>query len=93
MTQIPSTLQIIMGRSKNDFVMPISVADPNDLVGSTFLMPPKEYGKYFFAHIVQAIEDREQNNLAKDEDHICFLCSINDDQSKEIMSYNDQMCP
>jgi hypothetical protein len=67
------------------------IVDPNDLVGRTFLMPPQEDGQRFRARIVRAIEDHERN-LAKDEDRIHFLCSINDDQFEEIMSYNDLLC-
>jgi hypothetical protein len=73
---------------ENDLTMPMPVVDPNDLVGCTFLMPPQEDGQRFHARIVRAIEDHERN-LAKDEDRIHFLCSINDDQFEEIMSYND----
>jgi hypothetical protein len=73
---------------ENDLVMPMPIGDPNDLVGRTFLMPPQEDGQRFRARIVRAILDNEWN-LAKDEDHIHFLCSINDDQFEEIMSYND----
>jgi hypothetical protein len=51
-------------------------------------MPPQEDGQRFRARIVRAIQDHEQH-LAKDEDHIHFLCSINDDQFEEIMSYNE----
>jgi hypothetical protein len=72
---------------ENDLAMPMPVVDPNDLVGRTFLMPPQEDGQRSRAHIVRAIKDHTRN-LAKDEDHIHFLCSINDDQFEEIMTYN-----
>lgn len=64
------------------------VVDPNDRVGCTFLMPPQEDGQCFCACIVRATEDHEQD-LANDPDRIHFLCSVNDDQFEEIMSYND----
>jgi hypothetical protein len=64
------------------------IVDPNDLVGRTFLMPPQEDGQRFRAHIVRALEDHEQD-LAKDSSRIQFLCSVNDDQLEEIVSYND----
>jgi hypothetical protein len=73
---------------ENDSVTPMPIVDPNDFVGRTFLMPPQEDGQRFRARIVRAIKDHERN-LAKDEDCIHFLCSMNDDQFKEIMSYND----
>jgi hypothetical protein len=67
---------------------PIPVVDPNDLVGRTFLMDEQEDGQRYRARIVRAIEDHEAN-LANDTDRIRFLCSINDDQYEEIISYND----
>ena len=64
------------------------VVDPNDIVGCTFLMTPQEDGQRFRARIVRAIEDHERH-LARDEDRLHFLCSVNDDQFEEVMSYND----
>jgi len=64
------------------------VFSPLDLVGHTFLLEPHEDGQCFCAHIVKAIKDHE-NNLAQHPEHLKFLCSINDDTVKEIMSYND----
>jgi hypothetical protein len=71
-----------------NLVMPMPIVDPNDLVGRTFLMAPWPDGQRFHAHIVRAIEDHERD-LANNSEHIYFLCSINDDQYEEIMSYND----
>jgi hypothetical protein len=73
---------------ENNLAMPMPTVDSNDLVGRTFLMPPQEDGQRFHACSVRAIEDHEWN-LAKDEDCIHFLCSINDDQFEKIMFYND----
>jgi hypothetical protein len=64
------------------------IVDPNDLVGRTFLMVPQPDGQRFRAHIVRAIEDHERD-LANNSERTHFLCSINDDQFEEIMSYND----
>jgi hypothetical protein len=64
------------------------VVDPNDLVGRTFLMPEQQDGQRFCARIVQAIKDHERD-LANDPDRIQFLCSVNDYQFEEILSYND----
>jgi hypothetical protein len=64
------------------------IVDPNDLVGRTFLMAPQPDGQRFRARIVRAIEDHERD-LANNSERIHFLCSVNDDQFEEIMSYND----
>jgi hypothetical protein len=53
-------------------------------------MPQQEDGQRFHACIVRALEDHE-TDLAKETDWIQFLCSINDDQFEEIVSYNDLM--
>jgi hypothetical protein len=42
----------------------------------------------FVRAIVGAIEDHKRD-LANDPDRIQFLCSVNDDQFEEILSYND----
>jgi hypothetical protein len=70
--------------------MPVLIVDANNLVGRTFLMAPQPDGQCFRAHIVQAIEDHERD-LAYNSECIHFLCSVNDDQFKEIMSYNDPL--
>ena len=64
--------------------MPMPIADPNDLMGCTFLMAPQPDGQRFRARIVRAIEDHERN-LASNPEHTHFLCSVNDDQFDEIM--------
>ena len=51
-------------------------------------MPPQEYGQNFRVHIVKMI-DNHKTKLEKDPDHIQFICSVDDDQYKDIMSYND----
>jgi hypothetical protein len=57
---------------------PMTIVDPNDLVGHT----------RFRARIVRAIEERAQG-LAKEPERIKFLCAVNEDQFEEILSYND----
>ena len=64
------------------------VFDPDDMVGRTFLLEPQEEGQRFRARIVRAIKEQD-NELAQDPDKIKFLCSINEDQYEEILSYND----
>jgi hypothetical protein len=54
-------------------------------------MPQPEDGQQFHAHmIVRAIEDHEEK-LTSEPKHPKFLCSINDDQFEETISYNDLM--
>jgi hypothetical protein len=64
------------------------VFNAQDLVGRTFLLNPQEDGQKYRARIVQAVEDR-QSLVEQQPDRVKFLCSINDDQYEEIMSYND----
>jgi hypothetical protein len=51
-------------------------------------MPPEADGQRFRAKIVQAIDDYETNI---EKDRMKFLCSINDDEKEELLSYNDIM--
>jgi hypothetical protein len=67
---------------------PMPVIDPNDLIGRTFLMPQQEDGQRFRARIVRALEDHEAN-LGKESDRIQFVCSVNDDQFEDIISYQE----
>ena len=65
--------------------------DPEALIGRTFLTLPREKdGHQFRARIVRAIEDHETSHM-NDPDRLKFVCSINNDQFEEIMSYNDIM--
>jgi len=61
---------------------------PSDLVGHTFLLDPQEDGQRFHARIVQAIEEQD-TKLHGHADWFKFLCSINDDQYEEILTYNE----
>ena len=67
--------------------MPTSI-DPQDLVGRTFLMPQQEDGQRFRARIVRALEDYE-DELGREPERIQFMCSVNDGQFEEIVSYGD----
>jgi hypothetical protein len=62
--------------------------NPHDLIGRTFLMNPQEDGQRYRARIVEAVEDH-QSKIAEQSNRIKFVCSINDEQYEEIMSYND----
>ena len=64
------------------------VFSPTDLVGKTFLMDEQEDGQRFRARIVRAIEDHE-SKLEDNPTRIKFLCSINDDEREEIITYNE----
>jgi hypothetical protein len=69
-------------------ILPTPSIDPNELVGCTFLMPQQEDGQWFWACIIKVIEDHE-TELRKEEEHIQFLCLVNDGQYEEIVSYYD----
>jgi hypothetical protein len=64
------------------------VFHPSDLAGKTSLMDPKEDGQQLRARILQAIEDHD-GNIKDNPTWIKFLCSINDDESEEIITYNE----
>jgi hypothetical protein len=64
------------------------VFNPQDLIGRTFLMNPEEDGQRYRARIIEAVEDR-QSTVEQQSDRVKFLCSINDEQYEDIMSYND----
>ena len=65
----------------------LPIINPSDLVGRSFLLQGNENGEKFRAKIVEAIKDHD-DTLEKDPDNMKFLCSINNDQYEEIMSYN-----
>jgi hypothetical protein len=60
---------------------PVPQFQPSDLVGQRFLMKEQEDAQRFHARIVEGI--RQYDNEHK------FRVSVNDDQFKEILSYND----
>jgi hypothetical protein len=65
------------------------LVDTSDLIGRTFLTE-QEDGQKHRARIVAAIEEHNatvENNL----DQMRFVCSVNDDKYKEIMTYNQIM--
>jgi hypothetical protein len=64
------------------------VFHPSDLVRKTFLMDPMEDGQRHRARIVRAIEDQD-GEIEDTPTRIKFLCSINDDESEEIITYNE----
>jgi hypothetical protein len=62
--------------------------DTHDLVGRTFLMDERKDGQHHRARIVQAIADHA-SDLAANPTRIKFVCSINDEQFEEILTYNE----
>ena len=59
-----------------------------ELIGRTFLTDPADTGESFHARVVKAINKHEHKIIA-DPRHIKFLCSVNNDQYEEVMSYNN----
>jgi hypothetical protein len=66
----------------------MAIFNPHELIGRTFLMNPQEDGQRYRARIVEAVEDH-QSKVNEQNDRVKFVCSINDEQYEEIMSYND----
>jgi hypothetical protein len=77
---------------------PMPVIDPSELIGCTFLMD-KEDGQRYHAQILNVINEEEickhigehERELLWRPRHIQFVCSVNDDDYKEILSYNELM--
>jgi hypothetical protein len=76
------------GENKEYQHTPMPVFHPSDLVGRTFLMDPQENGQRFRARIVRAIENHD-GDIEDNPTRIQFLCSVNDDESEEIIAYNE----
>jgi len=66
---------------------PSPVSDPRDLIGMTFLMDEDETGNKYRARIVELVEDYD-SSLTDNPNRIKFLCSINNDQAEELITYN-----
>jgi hypothetical protein len=66
------------------------IVDPQELLGHTFLMDTQEDGQRFRAHIVECISDHE-SNVHHSDDHVKFRISVNEDEYKEIITYNELM--
>jgi hypothetical protein len=62
--------------------------EPADLIGRTFLKAPRKDGQRFRCKIVEAIIKNE-GDLEKEPALIKFRCSVNNDEYKEIVTYND----
>jgi hypothetical protein len=66
------------------------IVNPQELLGRTFLMDTQEDGQRFRAHIVEYISDHE-SNVCRSDDHVKFRISVNEDEYKEIITYNELM--
>ena len=63
------------------------IVDPKDLIGRTFLQSKNEDGTRMRVKIVSQIEDCT-DKMKKDPNLIKFLCSVNDDEYEELLSYD-----
>jgi len=66
------------------------IVDPQDLVGHTFLLDERDDGQRFRAKIVEYVADHEEKNQT-DPEHVCFRCTVNNNQYKDIIMYNELM--
>jgi hypothetical protein len=74
------------------------VIDPSELIGHTFFMD-KQDGQWHRAWILNVIDEEEickrigkhEHELFRQPGHIQFVCSVNDDNYEEILSYNELM--
>jgi hypothetical protein len=67
----------------------LPLVDTSDLIGRTFLTE-QDNGQKHRARIVAAIEDQDANT-EKNLEQMHFVCSVNNDKYKEIMTYNQIM--
>ena len=86
-------------KSKNDTIdnipdqneiqqKPMPMIHPSDLVGRSFLLNENKNGEKFRAKNVKAIHEHD-DKLEGNLNNMKFLCSVNDEQYEEILSYNE----
>ena len=66
----------------------MSLINPSDLAGRSFLLDANEDGEKFRAKKIEAIKTHD-DNLRAEPDHMEYRCSVNDDAYEEILSYNE----
>jgi hypothetical protein len=66
------------------------IVDPQELLERTFLMDTQEDGQRFRTHIVECISNHG-SNVRHSDDHVKFWISVNEDEYKEIITYNELM--
>jgi hypothetical protein len=67
----------------------LPLIDTSDLIGRTFLTE-QDNGQNHRSRIVAAIEDHNANT-EKNLEQMRFVCLVNNDKYKEIMTYNQIM--
>ena len=65
------------------------ILDPNDLVGSTFLIT-QEHGQCLRSRIVKSIEDHS-GKLQRDSTRLKFICSAKDETVEDTSTYNETL--
>jgi hypothetical protein len=81
-----------------EILPPMPVIDPSELIRHTFLMD-KQDKQGHRARIINVIDEEEickcigehERELFRQPGHVQFVCSVNDDDYKEILSYNELM--
>ena len=71
-----------------DLRMP--VFHPSDLVSRMFLLDPQEDGQCYCARIVHMVEDHD-SDIKENPTRVKFVCSLNDDQLEEVITYNEML--
>jgi len=66
------------------------LVDLQDLVRCTFLLDEQDDGQRYHAKIVECVTNHEAQNQM-DPEHVCFCCTVNDDQYEDIIMYNKLM--
>jgi hypothetical protein len=66
------------------------IVNPQELLGCTFLLDTQEDGQRFRACIVECISDHE-SNVRRSDDDVKFRISVNEDEYKDIITYNKLM--
>ena len=66
------------------------IIEPADLIGRSFLLPEREDGEHHRTRIVELIKEHD-NRTNNDANHVKFKCSVNNDQYKQILAYDDIM--
>ena len=65
---------------------PMAGFDPDELIGRTFLKPPKDNGERFRARILRKVIDCRDETT---NDRIKYVVGCDNDKADEIMTYND----
>jgi hypothetical protein len=80
-----STIPHVQDNGKEKSHCKLPVIDPDNWIGCTYLMDEEEDGSQYHAHIICAVKDHNQLDCMK------FVVSVNDDEFKDIVTYNELM--